>query len=207
MNHIFHPSLIEDWRALLRDEQEFAARARRHRDELLSDTRNYAEVAAQHEARAEGLRALLRDADPEHEADYADPQDAPAGERDRALADFRALIALWEQHPQLPVPTYHSVHLGAREGLTPESVDELAALLGVQAVTSSSRHRRASVVLGRLYLELSAKLPPEPLPEAAEPSAQHVESDAERGICRNCGASVADGHCPNPQPAHAGAVA
>ena len=174
MSHAFHPSLVEDWRALLRDEREFAARARRHRDELLSDVRNYAEVAAQHEARAEGLRALLRDADPEHEADYADPEATALSDRERALSDFRALIGLWEQHPQVPVPTYHAVHLGAREGLTPESVDELAALLGVQAVTSSSRHRRASVVLGRLYLELSAKLPDEP----DERPAQHVESDA-----------------------------
>ena len=35
----------------------------------------------------------------------------------------------------------------------------------------------------------------------AEPQgAEHVESDAERGICRNCGASVLDGYCSNPQP-------
>ncbi len=30
---------------------------------------------------------------------------------------------------------------------------------------------------------------------------QHVESDAERGICRNCGASTWDSYCSNPQPA------
>lgn len=36
---------------------------------------------------------------------------------------------------------------------------------------------------------------------AAEPQhAEHVESDAERGICQACGASILDGYCSNPQP-------
>jgi hypothetical protein len=40
-------------------------------------------------------------------------------------------------------------------------------------------------------------LPGRALPEPQH--AEHVESDAERGICRRCGVSIHDGYCTNPE--------
>jgi hypothetical protein len=68
-------------------------------------------------------------------------------------------------------------------------------------------------LLERARLDMRSAIamnPEKPIPaprQAAAPAgpepqhAEHVESDAERGICRNCGASIFDGYCTNPQAA------
>lgn len=109
-------------------------------------------------------------------------------------------------------------------------LDRIAEIMGVEvkeAVSySNSTMYAASLDFGPVYLYASVNVPNEPQPEApggvldegmtgmgeaaanADPAAdrgpqhaEHAESDAERGICQACGASIFDGYCSNPQAA------
>lgn len=144
------PVLIAGLQEQLKREAGAAADRRREAADKRVSIRRSLNAAAEHDERAAQFRQLLRIADPEHAALYAEPKGGEPDwpRRTAIIAGLREALDFLEENPDLPVERLTSSLVlfprGGDEIASEAEVDRIARILGVPSGRSQpNRHYRA----------------------------------------------------------------
>lgn len=194
MSEPYSPEVIAYLRELLETNRIEASNARTAQADALNQARNEAESAAVREDNAAELRRLLRHADPDNAAAYADPEPEASAVPPIAIG-LREAADLVETHPELANFCYPNLQITPGDGTDAEKLNEanrLALLLGAEPKwTGGNQYVARRGLTGGMGLQVVAITARGPIPQSSPVTGWHQAADGSfhdgaAGGCERC---------------------